>query len=151
LGVRPEDWKPRREDYQAYIQVRDNLLRSTVGRVARLRGGIVGRIAAEVVPDHRVLRGPQAPQEIIGTSEDYIYVDDGISEDHLDLICGVYFVAKDKNRAQLSWWPKQSTWVKMGYFGDQWLPSSEDFYLTHQNKFERGAYTIQSGKHWRNQ
>jgi hypothetical protein len=59
-------------------------------------GGIVARLARETLPDSVVFAGPsyqalQGQQEIFGEGMDML-VDDQLSEDDLDFICGTYTV-----------------------------------------------------------
>ncbi|KAH0825995.1 hypothetical protein J3R83DRAFT_7464 [Lanmaoa asiatica] len=51
LGFLPFDYRPHSSDYVLYLQRRDNLLRRNYGRVALLRGGIIGRLARESLGD----------------------------------------------------------------------------------------------------
>jgi len=59
-------------------------------------GGIVARLARETLSDSVVLAGPsyqalQGQQAIFGEGKDTL-VDDQLSEDDLDFICGTYVV-----------------------------------------------------------
>jgi hypothetical protein len=51
LDARSMGFKPSESDYLAYVQSRDEVFRSPRACVLRLRGGIVGRLALEVVPN----------------------------------------------------------------------------------------------------
>ncbi|GLB45605.1 hypothetical protein LshimejAT787_2400630 [Lyophyllum shimeji] len=131
LGWRAANFSPSRLDFLAYMAKRDEVLSSLAGRVLRTRGGIVGRIAAEVVSDEEVLHGPAIGDEIVGHRGDIRYVDDMIDERVLDVVCGVYHVQVSKDNPEISessYWPKDSRWWKSGFAGDQWLPLAERFY-----------------------
>lgn len=81
------------EDYEAYLERRNELITSSRGRAAFLRGGIVWRLARAEMDDHySVLDGPSE----YPTAADYVsfngngFVDDTLNEHELDVICGVY-------------------------------------------------------------
>ncbi|KAJ6556696.1 hypothetical protein B0H10DRAFT_1711546, partial [Mycena sp. CBHHK59/15] len=64
------------------------------------------------------------------------YWDDHLTDDEIDLICGVYHVATgfDRNaiRAEqlstLSWWPKPATFDVSALNVGWWTPACEAFY-----------------------
>ncbi|KAF8956796.1 hypothetical protein BDZ97DRAFT_1670926, partial [Flammula alnicola] len=117
LGCRPETYAPTQEDYLQYLRVRENLLRGPKGRAALLHGGIIARIARDVLEASTVLDGPSSHGNVIGRFNRFTLVDDQLTENDKDIICGVYFVQTasvpkgmeesfvDGTRAQLSWWP----------------------------------------------
>lgn len=86
------------EDYEAYTDQRDAIIKSHRGRAAFLRGGIVWRLARECMSYEDVLMGPSGCH----TREDYInldgmgFVDDELSEHELAVICGTYRVLPGK-------------------------------------------------------
>jgi hypothetical protein len=98
LGYRPQDYKPDRIDYAAYESLRSRFLCSSRGRAAMLAGGIVARLAREVVRYDDVCHGPS--DSVFegglclwdGKASSPAYLDDQLSEDEVDLICGVYRV-----------------------------------------------------------
>ncbi|KAF9457324.1 hypothetical protein BDZ94DRAFT_1148815, partial [Collybia nuda] len=131
LGIRPKGYKMIHWDYDAYLKSRNAILASGTGRAIRLRGGLVGRIAAEVVPDVEVLGGPILGDEVVARSRGTYFLDDGVTNETLDRICGVYHVYVDNGSYDVvheSWWPKHDILMASGRFSDQWLPDSEDFY-----------------------
>lgn len=99
LGWRLPDFAPTSWDYREYERRVYALISQPKGRAALLRGGIVWRLAIEV------LGGDWRELAKAGPSEDFIYYgqvfvpprgdhyyDDGLSSDELDVICGVYKV-----------------------------------------------------------
>ncbi|KAK7053076.1 hypothetical protein VNI00_004397 [Paramarasmius palmivorus] len=90
-------------DYYAYLYHRDMFLRSPRGRAVALRGGILARLARDIVSAEDVVRGPS---EQVSASHDIgecIYYDNGqfwwddtLSVDEENLICGTYDVESGK-------------------------------------------------------
>lgn len=152
VGRRLAGFKPTQDDYRDYVDRRNLLLQSPRGRAVRLRGGIIGRIAMEVVPDIDVLDGPNFEDEIVGSDDHYDYVDDALDRDALDIVSGVYHVAMDpksKDHIALpSYWPKNHSWYKTGLASNEWAPKSEEWYLARLAKFEGGTLEIEIGRYW---
>jgi hypothetical protein len=95
LGWRPADHKFTSLDYASYEALRDEFLRQPHARAALLMGGIVWRIAIEVLGVDPGLAVPSAKAHHSGRVlefSDSQLVDDVLSEKELDLICGVYDV-----------------------------------------------------------
>jgi hypothetical protein len=101
LGHRPENYVPDLADYAAYVEARQAFLRLPRGRAALTKGGIVWRLAIEILGDNNaVLEGPSADVLTHGhcvklSNGDELW-DDDLSTEELDLICGVYHVATGK-------------------------------------------------------
>jgi len=145
LGQRPEHFQPTRADFAAYESARDDILRSRSGRAIRLLGGIVGRIAAEIVPDCEVLDGPNLTNVVVvGTHGDSEFVDDAVDQHELDIVSGVYHVDGKFREisSHMSWWPKHATFLSTGYAGDQWLPRAEAWYRTRRDELRSGKLTL---------
>jgi len=153
LGIRHPGFVPAQADFDAYLEERDRILQSPSGRALRLRGGIVGRIAADVVPEVRVLDGPSDADEIVGSFGDTVFVDDGIDLETLDVVCGVYYVkvliSSDKAFTHSSFWPKQWVWESTGLSGDQWLPEAEAFYQVRLANFKAKTFEIKGSTYWK--
>ena len=85
-----------------YIGIRDSFLRSQPhGPLALREGGIIARLAREVLPNWNALSGPSS-KALGGHSarsvfddkiRPEIYVEDEFSEAELRLICGTYALA----------------------------------------------------------
>ncbi|KAF9470973.1 hypothetical protein BDN70DRAFT_939290 [Pholiota conissans] len=150
--LRKFGWTSDRTTYDAYILDRRNLLLQNFGACAALtRGGIVSRIARDVVDIRLVLRGASRNNHILGTFGGFYLVTDKLADFELDTICGVYSIATSKNSStsknsvvsSSSWWPPVSLWESQShsaYPDFQWTPLAEIFYTTrltaHQNKYE---------------
>ncbi|KAJ7602052.1 hypothetical protein DFH06DRAFT_1024353 [Mycena polygramma] len=98
LGYRPSGYRPTAVDYAAYQHRLDAYLHSSRGRAALCTGGVIGRLAREIVPDALVAIGPS--DEVFDTGlrlwdgqGQTAYWDDSLTADEIDLICGVYIVA----------------------------------------------------------
>ena len=97
LGWRQFSYEPDAVDYLAYETRRDAFLSQPRARAALLKGGIVWRLAREHIHVEDVLNGPsddahQYPK-VLCTSDGRLVEDDDLTEDELNLICGVYEVA----------------------------------------------------------
>lgn len=103
MGWRPHNFIPKMAiDYVAYVAKRDDFLSGPRGRAALLRGGIVWRLAKDVVKRSTVVVGPcrpeyEAPKLVFkGRSDGRFMYDDDLTEEETDLICGVYRVHTGK-------------------------------------------------------
>ena len=98
LGWRYPQYKPDAVDYAAYECARDALLRQPHARAALLKGGIIWRLAREHIDysSNAVLSGPSEYVYHCGHalrfSDGQVSWDDDLSEQEMDLICGVYKV-----------------------------------------------------------
>ena len=155
LGSRPHGFLPTQEDLIAYESARDDILRSGYGRSIRLLGGIVGRLAAEVVPDYEILDGPNLVDvEVVGRHGNSDFVDDAVGDEQLDIVSGVYLVkstsiSRNKQESHLSWFPKHGTWLASGLAGDQWLPLAEEWYQSRLSAFNKGTFKLETGTDWK--
>jgi hypothetical protein len=155
LGSRPHGFSPTREDLIAYQSARDDILRSGYGRSIRLLGGIMGRLAAEVVPDYDILDGPNLVDvEVVGRDGNSEFVDDAVGDEQLDIVSGVYFVkstsiSHNMQQSHLSWFPKHGTWLASGLAGDQWLPFAEEWYQSRLSAFNTGTFKLETGTYWK--
>jgi hypothetical protein len=114
-------------------------------------GGIVGRLAAEIVPDYEILDGPYLTKAVVvGTHGNMEFVDDLVEPYELDIVSGVYHVDGNSREcgSQMSWWPKQGTFLATGYAGDQWLPRAEEWYQKRLSELRSGKFTLQTATKW---
>ncbi|TFK31022.1 hypothetical protein BDQ12DRAFT_573117, partial [Crucibulum laeve] len=111
LGFLCQNQKLDLLDYKHYEEIRDNLLRSSIGRAALMRGGIIWRLAYNVVSLKEVTKGPSPTASqfgvIVGVDAGWNLIDDGISPSAEDIICGVYKrpTGNGQQTADYSWWP----------------------------------------------
>ena len=153
LGLHPQKFSPTKEDYVLYEQARDQVLSSSYGCAVRLRGGIAGQIASEVVPDLAALDGPCFSDELVGCHGNRYFVDDKATEEALNIVSGIYWVEMMAGRLNIShssWWPKNMTWHhNMVYSGDQWSSAAEEFYQKWLKDFSNGTFTMHTATEWK--
>ncbi|KJA15386.1 hypothetical protein HYPSUDRAFT_103586, partial [Hypholoma sublateritium FD-334 SS-4] len=90
LGTRPASFQPTVADYNEYLRRREDLLRGPRGRAALMHGGLVSRIAREVLDVDTVLDGPSLNSITVGQHGRFLLFDDRLTLNDLDIICGVY-------------------------------------------------------------
>jgi hypothetical protein len=144
-------------------------------RSAYLRGGIIWRLALETagaLADESVLGGPSEETLTCGACVQCDGVvplwDDGLSEADIDVICGVYkyetgasvqcityflysasaLLETNNQTSDLSWWPKQSTFVRSGLWPGYWSRSCEDWYQRRHNDIVSGRADLKTGAQW---
>ncbi|KDQ30234.1 hypothetical protein PLEOSDRAFT_1081782 [Pleurotus ostreatus PC15] len=152
-NYREDDYKPTHTDYAQYEARRDAFLLTPRGRAAIMAGGIVWRLARDVVDIGDVLAGP-TDHAMIWTrtvsSDDYAYVDDTLSDYELDLICGNYKVLiDDKQEADRSWWPKYWTFKDTSLDMHEWVQNAEDWYQKRLEDIRNGTAQLRSARQWR--
>jgi hypothetical protein len=98
---RRHGYKPDPVAYMAYEDKRDELLKLPHARAALTMGGIVWRLSIEVIGLEKVLTGPSADAWKFGSRHHArgmgTSCEDALSEDELDLICGVYKTYNSKS------------------------------------------------------
>ncbi|KAK7057339.1 hypothetical protein R3P38DRAFT_2759612 [Favolaschia claudopus] len=153
LGFRPHDYVPNHRDYQSYVAVRDQFLRTARGRAAKLYGGIVGRLACTVVSDEEVQRGPTDSVLTDGVClwdgvSQWAYWDDELTDREIDLICGVYHISTGKpdstalsgeQTSARSWWPRPTAMQNSGLNVGWWTPMCEQWFLKRLATLESDA------------
>jgi hypothetical protein len=174
LGWRPAGHRPAISEYNFYEDLRRAFFDHPRSRAARLKGGILWRLALEggggIVDDH-VLDGPSDEVLACGTciashnSPESLW-DDDLTEAEMDLICGVYHVDTSKSEkhhidvtltcllgtanqtSDLSWWPKQSTFLKSGLWPGYWSPSCEDWFQHRHDSITSGKGDLKTATQW---
>jgi hypothetical protein len=98
LGRREADHKFDVIEYLAYEKAKGDILASSIGRAALMEGGIVWRLAKDIVRSGTVLQGPselaKSQGTVMGSLGKYHLVDDRLQPADEDIICGVYHVLK---------------------------------------------------------
>jgi hypothetical protein len=96
LGYRPIGYTPHLADYAVYRCSLARFLHQPQARAALLKGGIVWRLAREFLDNDVVLMGPSqnALHGMLGVFRygDTNFCDDELTDEEMDLICGVYKV-----------------------------------------------------------
>ncbi|KAJ7082216.1 hypothetical protein B0H15DRAFT_785811, partial [Mycena belliarum] len=102
LGYRRKGYKPTSADHGVYVEQREDFLRSPRGRAALFAGGIIGRLARLIVDESLASMGPS--REVLTTGvrlwdgcSSAAYWDDNLTDQDIDLICGVYEIATGKS------------------------------------------------------
>ncbi|KIK33812.1 hypothetical protein CY34DRAFT_98969, partial [Suillus luteus UH-Slu-Lm8-n1] len=76
---------------------------------------------------------------------------DTLSEDEIDILCGIYYVNTDR-RAQtttLSWWPNPQLWEASGLDTGYWNRSCEQMFQNRLEKIRNESTTLLTTKRWR--
>lgn len=101
-GIRPVGYSFDLADFAGYEVLRDSFLRSQPhGPLALREGGIVARLAREVLPDSNALSGPSSEAlggrraRLVCEGRPGIYVEDDFWDDEIQLICGTYALTND--------------------------------------------------------
>src|SRR5215472_16277557 len=95
IGYRHQKYKPTALDYVTYENRRNRLLQSTCGRAALCHGGLIARLARAVVSFEDVIKGPSENVRFDGRvwiEGNIGFWDDALTDDDIDIICGVYHV-----------------------------------------------------------
>ncbi|KAF8220650.1 hypothetical protein L208DRAFT_1114604, partial [Tricholoma matsutake] len=110
LGYCLSGYVPSKRDYETYESIQNRFLSSPPARAAVLKGGIIWRLAKEAILESAVLSRPST--EVYSTGAMFqsnwgIFLDDGLSDDELDFISGVYkvFTGIGVQESHMSWWP----------------------------------------------
>ena len=107
-----------------------------------MHGGLVARIARDVLDVDAVLRGPTRGEWVqVGRCGWLALCDDRLTLDELDVVCGVYYVhcvegavggvgpRGDGSQTHLSWWPQASAWdAARCFLRAEWTELAEEFY-----------------------
>ncbi|TFK85718.1 hypothetical protein K466DRAFT_494187 [Polyporus arcularius HHB13444] len=162
---RSKSFTPTARDYSDYVQRVLEIVRRPQAAAGLRMGGIIWRILLEVVQDDTDLRdrleqqassGPSGEvsiyQEVLQLSPSFAFVDDGLSEEELDIISGVYRVYTDQlnQTADVSWWPKHKHWIK--YAGQNvgiWTQWNEKWFCDHLQSIHEGTARPKTSHDWK--
>jgi hypothetical protein len=97
LGCRRVGHKPTHLDFNIYRDLCWEFFLSPRGRAALFAGGIIGRLAREIVPEALACLGPTSEVPPTGVClwdghSSMAYWDDTLTSQEIDLICGVYAI-----------------------------------------------------------
>jgi hypothetical protein len=170
LGWRKPGYKPDAFEYTAYEQRRDAFLTQPHARAAMLMGGIVWRLAKHAFDQADITSGPSvnAVSGCIPSSSSHpIMYDDVLSQDEVDLICGVYKVytckwirmievvfslthalAYGTQTSDMSWWPKQSVWMNSGLNWGYWTEACETWFQKRLKSIRDGTAGLKTSGEW---
>ncbi|KAF5327760.1 hypothetical protein D9619_004080 [Psilocybe cf. subviscida] len=145
-------------DFDSAMLAAKALLQGPAGRVALMRGGIIGRIARQFVSEDSVFKGPseKVRREFCGLVVDseargYQYWDDILTEDNLLVICGQYevYTGNGSQTAFLTYFPLARDWDdKNGFCWLEWTDASEALFQSILTKNQAGERPKNAGN-WR--
>lgn len=112
LGYRSLNYVFDLADFAGYEALRDSFLRSQPhGPLALRRGGIIARLAREVLPNSNALSGPTSEalggqrRRFVCDDDSETYVDDEFLDDELRLICGTYMLGDPHDKKGMRIFP----------------------------------------------
>ncbi|KAL0575103.1 hypothetical protein V5O48_006853 [Marasmius crinis-equi] len=126
-------------------------------------GGIVGRLARELVPEDTIVHGPDP--DLVYThgwcywdTPEGVYWDDELLPEEIDLICGLYIVETDSTEgtfgslsqvSHMSWWPQPNQFDTGGLNIGFWTRDCEKWF---QNRLRecRSTPKLMNATKWRN-
>ncbi|RXW14186.1 hypothetical protein EST38_g11668 [Candolleomyces aberdarensis] len=148
LGVRYEDsnWA---EAYREYERIRDEFLRGPRGKIALMMGGVIGRLARDVVNIKDATKPPLLSSrqhgDVVAIESERSLFGDALTDAEIDIVVGTYRMRRKKKRSpgdQLEylaqWWPGPATWEKGGLSIGEWSPRCEEWFEKHRSKFRLG-------------
>ncbi|KAK7048795.1 hypothetical protein R3P38DRAFT_2505225, partial [Favolaschia claudopus] len=145
-----------------YRRLCNDFLLSPRGRAALFAGGIVGRLAREsFVVVKEACRGPSSEISYTGLQlwdgkSATSYWDDALTEEDVDLICGVYEIGTGVKRTEemqttkLSWWPKPLAFSHSGLNVGWWSPDCEHWYQQRLAVIQSGTAKLHTQAEWKN-
>ncbi|RPD52484.1 hypothetical protein L227DRAFT_589669 [Lentinus tigrinus ALCF2SS1-6] len=157
-GIRTHDYKFTYDDYQMYEYRLKCFLDQPKARAAIMRGGIVWRIALEVLGEDGIAAACKGPStNVYEYSEAFRppygedWYDDVLSRDELDAICGMYKVYDEEftTFAEVSWWPRDHTWSESPMDHGRWTPHNEVWFAVRLNHIRSNECRLHSSKRWR--
>ncbi|KAJ7468824.1 hypothetical protein B0H11DRAFT_1920835 [Mycena galericulata] len=163
LGFRPAGYHPTSLDYRIYCRQRDNFLASPRGRAARFAGGIIGRLARDVVFDDRACLGPTDGAYETGVrlwdgESSTAYWDDALTPQEIDLICGAYILPTGQStpaeedgqqKKTMSWWPKPTAFHHSGMNIGWWSPDCERWFQKRVKLLEKNQAPLWTQTQWK--
>nr|VWP00843.1 Lipoyl synthase (EC (Lip-syn) (LS) (Lipoate synthase) (Lipoic acid synthase) (Sulfur insertion protein LipA) [Ganoderma boninense] len=157
LGWRRRGFTATRHDYGQYIAQAYEVLRQPRGRAAVLHGGIVWRLALEILGSDAVGRAVTGPSEdIFHFGQDFqprqgdLLYDDSLSPSEINIICGVYKLPGSGSSVELlSWWPRPNVFDTSGLAFGYWTPWCENWFQRRLERIKAGTAGPLSAKEWR--
>ncbi|KAJ8093416.1 hypothetical protein PM082_020273 [Marasmius tenuissimus] len=164
LGYMRRKYRADASDFLTYESARNEFLRGGKGRAAATAGGVVGRIAKEIVTEEAVVSGPEGP-EVFSSGRCFFeegqvgFWDDYLTEEEEDLVCGVYYMRTDHFQnyghekylsSHRSWFPRPTSFngsnLNLGF----WSKDCEKWYQHRVRSCrEPGGPDVLSASRWR--
>ncbi|KAJ7097627.1 hypothetical protein C8R44DRAFT_989000 [Mycena epipterygia] len=157
LGLRPKTFQAKDADYTGYEAIRNRIFCSGRGRAALMMGGIIARLARDVVSPQSVCRGPTKDVYVDGRciwdghASSPAYWDDALTDEELEIICGLYEVStgNGEQTKYVSWWPPHTAWHFSGINIGYWTPACEDWFQRRLAQIHAGEAQLQTRTQWR--
>ncbi|KAG1763067.1 hypothetical protein EV702DRAFT_978848 [Suillus placidus] len=162
---RPSSFQPNANTYKNYELRREDFLKHPHARAALLRGGILWRLCkASFEGRLGLVNGPSSDVRVFGEAKRFpsptsdggttwAAWDDILTDDEVDLICGVYYVAVEDGRRKqwttLSWWPRPNTFEKCGLWTGYWNTSCELWFQRRLSLLRCGEAKPLKTREWR--
>ncbi|KAJ8090606.1 hypothetical protein PM082_018163 [Marasmius tenuissimus] len=150
------DIRPDTGNFLAYVSARNEFLRGDRGKIALRQGGIIARLACEVIGKDSVVDGPDA-STVLSTGQCFFvkgetgYWGKTLTELKIDLICGVYYCATKWTTDQFvnkfenihrSWFPRPNTFDHGSFNIGIWSKDAEKWYQHCLKECEDGAQDL---------
>ncbi|KAG2366246.1 hypothetical protein BDR07DRAFT_1274922 [Suillus spraguei] len=159
----PSSFQPNAHTYKIYELRREGFLRHPHARAALLKGGILWRLCKASFEERiGLVNGPSSDVKIFGEARrfyspvDNVEItwtawDDILTDDEVDLICGVYHVAVDgRNQwTTLSWWPRPNVFDKCSLWTGYWNTSCESWFQERLGLIRCGKAKMYNTRDWR--
>ncbi|KAG2114195.1 uncharacterized protein F5147DRAFT_630736 [Suillus discolor] len=161
---RLSSFQPNAYTYKTYELQRDDFLRHPHARAALLRGGILWRLCKASFEERiGLVNGPSSDVRLFGeakrfpssTSDGLTWSawDDILTDDEVDLICGVYYVAVEDDRQKqwttLSWWPRPNVFNKCSLWTGYWNTSCEFWFQRRLDSIRCGEARPSKTAEWK--
>ncbi|KAK0458337.1 uncharacterized protein EV420DRAFT_1236530, partial [Desarmillaria tabescens] len=161
LGYRHVNYKPNPLDFATYQSLCKGFLCSQRGQAALLAGGILAQIARDYIPDDEVYMRPS--HDVYSSGVCFVkdsesgasYWDDQLTDDEINLLCGVYMVetghrdGNDHQQTMLSWFPKPAAWATSGLNVGFWTSDCESWYQKRLQENMSESAVLRSTNQWR--
>ncbi|KAK7433537.1 hypothetical protein VKT23_019846 [Stygiomarasmius scandens] len=154
LGVRVLNHQFDAAEYAAYESAKNDVLLSSNGRLALMQGGILWRLAKDIIPSRTVTSGPRSSVKHTGKSfgslQDHELCEEVLTENEVNVIVGLYKVdTETKNQvSDMSWWPKPVSWAKGNRNFGFWSADDEKFYQERLTEIRNGTARPKTASQW---
>ena len=154
LGYRNPQWRGDKWSYLQYIKLLQEFLQEPRARLALAKGGLIWRLCIFALNFDLALLGPSLQSGTHGIKLELdvagpILADD-LSEEELNLICGVYkvYTAQKGQTEDASWWPKHYVWAKSGLNVGYWSTQCEEWFMNRVRAILEGREHVKNAKNW---
>ncbi|KAJ7197663.1 hypothetical protein GGX14DRAFT_667806, partial [Mycena pura] len=160
LGCRPAAYNGTQVDYRAYVERRDDFLRSSRGCIALFHGGIVARIGRMVIENCEDKACVMPSEDDLDVGVRLVDMDgeaslwqEALTPQEIDLICGVYKVGTgQQNSSQakyLSWWPQPGSFFASALHTGWWNDNCENWFQKRLEELHNGTARLHTNSEWK--